>query len=186
MRYGVIGMFVLALATAPAQQKAAAGKKESGQPAAAAAAAMKMLDHTNQARAALSDRKKEEADKHIKEARGLADKLAADAQRQGRKVIPIYSQYEVVAVTGPIRTVQGQASADRAARQEKAKGETGKAAGEDVNLTSVIVDPGAALKGLNAAKAALDSGDLAKADDNLRDVQMSVLLMSVPAPGVKK
>jgi hypothetical protein len=118
------------------------------------------------ARQAIARHDKAAAANAVNEAIGFSDKLGS------RATAPIYSELSSVSIVGPI---------------EAAKANTGAPAGPPAvkavagGYTRIVLDANLARARLLAAKAELASGDLARADADLRAIQNGVVLESVSA-----
>jgi hypothetical protein len=145
-------------------------------------AAAKMLEHTAQARQSIKNKNRQQAMTHVNQALESAGKIQTTA-----RVVPIFTEFEETSVIGPIQAARAETQpATEAAREAEPEQPAAGAAGRGTavrevegGFTSIAVDMSEARTHLDAAKTALQSGDMAQADRSLLAVQNSVDMVSV-------
>lgn len=130
----------------------------------------KMLDQTNNAREAIKDQNKAAALRDVEQARTELRDIQAKAN--GATTIPVYQEFVSVSILNP---VQAEHAARRRAHNEAT---VHQVAGD---YTDVAVNTTVAQKNLEAAKQALNEGNLKLADEALADVQEGVSIEEVEA-----
>jgi hypothetical protein len=130
-----------------------------------------MLDHTNQARAALANGDKARAIRAVD--RAQADLQQIQAHAKGSTEIPVYREFVSISILKPVEAEQKmrQANGNKATVVHQVAGD----------YTDVSVDTSVAQTNLSAAKTALQQGNLKLADRALADVQEGVSIDEVEA-----
>jgi flagellin-specific chaperone FliS len=163
------------LDAAPSAQSAqSAGSKED-----LSVLAGKMLDETNLARTAIKDKNSSAALQHVERAQTELRNLQARAR--GATMIPVYQEFTSVSILQPV-------VAEQNAREGKGNRSTTNAKQEPAvvhqvagDYTDVAVSTVVAKNNLEAAKMALQKGNLKLADNALADVQQGVSIESIEA-----
>jgi hypothetical protein len=169
--------FATFLTAATTSQHASAGNKED-----LSVIAGKMLDDTNQARIAIKDKDKIKALHHVEHAQ--TDLRELESRAHGATMIPVYREFVSVSMLTPVIAEQNARHANTNGNESRNSQNTNQPAvvhqvtGDytDVALSTVV-----AQQNLNAAKAALEKGNLNLADNALADVQEGVSIEMVEA-----
>src|SRR5579884_1614885 len=155
-----------------------------------------MLQSTQQARTAISQKDEGKATKDVNQALNVANE--ASSQHSGTDLVPLYTELMRMSVVGPIlkrhqsnatASASNGSSQNGASQSGSADRSTAKAAQNRPlgvhevvgGVTSVFLDLNAAQKHLQAAQQALSQNDLKQADKDLQAVEDSVVVESVAA-----
>lgn len=138
-----------------------------------------LLYDTSQARTALKENQRGPATQDISQA------LQADNQITGHHLVPLYSELDEYSVIGPIMSARSPAASNapnqsasaQAANQNRPEALAVRQVTGD--YTAAELDPALARTHLQAAQQALANGNVQLADQALKGVQDSVILVSV-------
>jgi hypothetical protein len=182
------GQLALAQGTPPVQEPGQNGTSGSGSNAASenqqvSRLAARMLEQTNEARKAIRNKDRVQAEQNINNALNLAQQI--QQMQPNRKIIPIYAELQSKSVLEPAleARTQPQGFQGQPPRTDEAQ-QGGQPQGMVVQkttgqLTFIGVDMANTVQHLQAAKAALNNNNPVAADDALLAVENNVITAQV-------